>query len=129
MRLASLGTLWPGDLAWKHANGACFLVQDPAVEQPRAERFEISPSAPLYGYKVTLAQGQAGLLEQALLEKEELRLRGLPPAGRPGHGRGAPPSAGPAQPASKRARRRGTCVLRLRPAAGELRNQRPAARS
>ena len=74
MRLATLGTLWPGDLAWKHANGACFLVQETDTEQPRADRFEISPSAPLYGYKVTLAQGQAGMLEQALLEKEGLRL-------------------------------------------------------
>jgi tRNA pseudouridine13 synthase len=74
MRLGSLETLWTGDLAWKHDNGACFVVEDPAAEQPRAERFEISPSAPLFGYKVTLAQGQAGLLEHALLDKEQLQL-------------------------------------------------------
>ncbi|HEY7746757.1 MAG TPA: tRNA pseudouridine(13) synthase TruD [Desulfuromonadales bacterium] len=74
MRLGTLETLWAGDLAWKHDNGACFVVEDPAVEQPRADRFEISPSAPLYGYKVTLARGQAGLLERALLDKERLQL-------------------------------------------------------
>jgi len=74
MRLASLEQLWLGDLAWKHDNGACFLVEDPAAEQPRADRFEISPTAPLFGYKVRLAQGQAGILEQGLLEKEKLRL-------------------------------------------------------
>jgi tRNA pseudouridine13 synthase len=74
MRLGSLETLWTGDLAWKHDNGACFVVEDPAAEQPRADRFEISPSAPLFGYKVTLAQGQAGLLERALLDKEQLQL-------------------------------------------------------
>ena len=73
MRLASLGTLWAGDLAYKHANGACFTVTDPQQEQPRADRFEISPSAPLFGAKVTLAGGQAGLLERALLDKEKLQ--------------------------------------------------------
>lgn len=74
MRLDSLGRLWPGDLAFKHANGACFRVADPAAEQPRADLFEISPSGPLFGYKVTLAAAQAGLLEEALLEKEKVRL-------------------------------------------------------
>lgn len=73
MRLGTLETLWAGDLAWKHDNGACFIVENPTAEQPRADRFEISPSAPLFGYKVTLAQGQAGLLERALLDKEQLQ--------------------------------------------------------
>ena len=75
MRLDSLGTLWPGDLACKHANGACFEVIDPAAEQPRADAFEISPSAPLFGFKVPLAGGQAGLLEHALLDKERIALK------------------------------------------------------
>jgi tRNA pseudouridine13 synthase len=74
MRLASLEQLWHGDLAMKHDNGACFKVPDPAVEQPRAERLEISPTAPLYGHKVKLATGQAGILEESLLDKESLRL-------------------------------------------------------
>lgn len=72
MRLDSLDTLWPGDLAYKHDNGACFLVTEPSEEQPRADRLEISPSAPLYGFKVTLSQGQAGILEESLLIKEGL---------------------------------------------------------
>ncbi len=72
MRLTSLDSLWPGDLAYKHDNGACFLVTDPAAEQSRADRLEISPSGPLYGYKVTLAQGQAGILEESLLSKAGL---------------------------------------------------------
>jgi tRNA pseudouridine13 synthase len=74
MRLDSLEIPWEGDLAWKHDNGACFVVEDPAAEQPRADRLEISPSGPLFGYKSTLARGAAGILEQALLEKEGLRL-------------------------------------------------------
>lgn len=71
-RLQHLGTLWPGDLAYKHDNGACFLVTDPAIEQSRADRFEISPSGPLFGHKLTPAQQQAGELEAALLSAEGL---------------------------------------------------------
>jgi tRNA pseudouridine13 synthase len=74
MRLATLERIWPGDLAYKHINGACFLVTDAAVEQPRADNFEISPTAPLFGFKTKLAEGQAGLLEQSLLDKEKLTL-------------------------------------------------------
>jgi tRNA pseudouridine13 synthase len=74
MRLDSIEKLWHGDLAYKHVNGACFSVKDPALEQNRADQFEISPSGPLYGFKVQLAGGQAGLLEQALLDKEQLCL-------------------------------------------------------
>lgn len=73
MRLDTLDRLWPGDLAYRHDNGACFVVTDADAEQPRADRLEISPSAPLYGYKVTLASGQAGILEEALLDKEDLK--------------------------------------------------------
>ena len=72
MRLTTLEVLWQGDLAYKHDNGACFAVTDPQAEQPRADRLEISPSGPLYGFKVTLAGGQAGILEESLLEKEKL---------------------------------------------------------
>ncbi|MEZ4598505.1 MAG: tRNA pseudouridine(13) synthase TruD [Syntrophotaleaceae bacterium] len=74
MRLASLDLLWPGDLAFKHDNGACFVVTDPGAEQPRADRLEISPSGPMYGFKVRLASGQAGIIEESLLEKEKLDL-------------------------------------------------------
>jgi len=74
MRLATLERIWPGDLAYKHSNGACFLVTNPEAEQPRADSFEISPTAPLFGYKSKLAEGQAGLLEQSLLDKEKLTL-------------------------------------------------------
>lgn len=75
MRLATLATLWPGDIACKHSNGACFLVSDPEAEQPRADSFEISPTAPLFGYKTKLADGQSGLLEQSLLDAEKLTLK------------------------------------------------------
>lgn len=74
MRLTTLGTIWAGDLACKHVNGAVFKVEDPIIEQPRADAFEISPTAPLFGRKVPLATGMAGMLEEALLDKEKLTL-------------------------------------------------------
>lgn len=74
MRLDNMETLWAGDLAYKHDNGACFLVTAPAEEQPRADRLEISPTAPLFGYKVKLAEAQTGILEQALLTNEGIQL-------------------------------------------------------
>ncbi len=74
MRLDTIDTVWNGDLAYKHDNGACFVVESPEAEQERVERFEISPSGPMFGYKLTMARGQAGLLEQALLDKEKLKL-------------------------------------------------------
>jgi tRNA pseudouridine13 synthase len=73
MRLDTITTLWPGDLACKHVNGAFFPVTNPAEEQSRADRFEISPSAPLFGYQVPMAGGQAGILEESLLAKEGIR--------------------------------------------------------
>ncbi len=74
MRLRTIDKLWPGDIAIKHANGACFRVEDASVEQLRADAFEISASGPLYGHKTMLASGQSGILEESLLDKEKLSL-------------------------------------------------------
>lgn len=74
MRLATIDKLWPGDIAIKHANGACFRVEDAPAEQLRADTFEISASGPLYGHKTMLASGQSGILEESLLDKEKLSL-------------------------------------------------------
>lgn len=71
-RLDSLDTVRGGDLAWKHANGACFLVTDAAAEAPRAERFEISPSGPLFGCRMTMPEGEEQVLEQSILADEGL---------------------------------------------------------
>lgn len=73
-RLPDLGILWPGDVAMKHANGACFSVTAPALEQMRADAFEISPSGPLFGCKMLSASAQAGDLEQRMLAEENLQL-------------------------------------------------------
>jgi tRNA pseudouridine13 synthase len=71
-RMPHLGRLETGDLAYLHDRGAVFRVLDAATEQPRADRFEISPSAPLFGTKVIVAEGRPGESERALLEEEGL---------------------------------------------------------
>ena len=63
-----------GDLAYKHANGACFLVRGAADEQPRADAWEISPSGPLFGYRMTLPEG-----EPLRVEQEAFAAAGLSP--------------------------------------------------
>jgi tRNA pseudouridine13 synthase len=60
--------LLDGDLAYKHENGACFLVESAEREQPRAEAFEVSPSGPLFGYRMTLPAGEALKVEQAAFD-------------------------------------------------------------
>jgi tRNA pseudouridine13 synthase len=84
-RLDTIDRLFVGDVAFIHAKGAAFLVEDVAAEQPRADRFEISPSGPLYGYKLLVAEGTQGELERRILAAEGLslesfRLQGGPKA-------------------------------------------------
>jgi tRNA pseudouridine13 synthase len=63
----------PGDLAYKHENGACFLVEDAADEGPRASAFEISPTGPLVGYRMTLPTGEPLKIEEAVLAEAHLK--------------------------------------------------------
>jgi len=71
-RMPAIGQLETGDLAWKHQNGACFLVEDAAVEQPRCDSLEISPTGPLFGRRMTEARGQPGRREAAMLAESGL---------------------------------------------------------
>lgn len=73
-RLDSIDRVMEGDLAWKHVNGACFLVEDLEQEQPRAERFEISPSGPMFGSKMMQPQGESRALEERILAEQGLSL-------------------------------------------------------
>ena len=74
-RIDSLDQLKDGDFAYKHENGACFLVENAAAEQPRAVRFEISPTGPLIGFRVSLPEG-----EPLQMEQEAYARHGLSPA-------------------------------------------------
>jgi tRNA pseudouridine13 synthase len=72
-RVPCLGKLLEGDVAVKHDNGAPFLVADATVEQSRADAFEISPSGPIFGYKMRLPTGDVLALETLLLADEGVR--------------------------------------------------------
>jgi len=69
-RLGELDRIRVGDLAWKHANGACFVVEDLAVEQERVQRFEISASGPIFGSRMKQAGGAVREAEDRILEEE-----------------------------------------------------------
>ncbi len=73
-RLQTLDRVYAGDLAMKHPGRSVFYVEDAEAEQPRAARFEISPTGPLYGYKMIQAAGRQGELEGAVLAAEGMTL-------------------------------------------------------
>ena len=73
-RLDTLDSVCAGDLAMKHPGRSVFRVEDEAVEQPRAARFEISPTGPLFGFKMMQATGRQGELEAEILGAEDLTL-------------------------------------------------------
>jgi tRNA pseudouridine13 synthase len=69
-RLENIDRVMEGDLAWKHVNGACFLVEDAEAEAPRAACFEISASGPMFGSRMTQPAGAVLALEQRILSDE-----------------------------------------------------------
>lgn len=64
--------LLAGDIAKKHDTGGLFLVSDPAKEQPRADRLEISATGPIWGKKMRRAGEEAGALEERILTSQGL---------------------------------------------------------
>jgi tRNA pseudouridine13 synthase len=73
-RLDSLDRVYEGDVAMKHPGRSVFRVEDEVAEQPRASRFEISPTGPVFGYRMMQAAGNQGELERAVLANEGLSL-------------------------------------------------------
>ena len=71
-RIDSIDKVQTGDVAWKHVNGACFLVEDVSIEQPRCEAFEISPTGPLFGKKMKEPTGSPQEIEQQALADTKL---------------------------------------------------------
>jgi tRNA pseudouridine13 synthase len=90
-RLGQIDRLEAGDMAYIHpplpraggeagpprqgAAGAVFRVDRPEDEMPRAARFEISPTGPIVGHRVTLASGRPGDIEREVLAE-----KGITPA-------------------------------------------------
>jgi tRNA pseudouridine13 synthase len=71
-RINALDRLMDEDLAYKHENGACFRVESAAVEQPRCDAFEISPTGPLLGCRVSQPGGEPVRIEEAAFAKLSL---------------------------------------------------------
>jgi tRNA pseudouridine13 synthase len=76
-RMPDIDKLLTGDMAYKHINGAMFKVEDEALEQPRCEAFEISPTGPLPGGRMAALTGPAGEIENRILAKTQFEKRDL----------------------------------------------------
>ncbi len=70
-----------GEIAWIHESGACFVVEDAALESERAARFELSPAGPLPGTRLLEAVGAPGDRERALFEAHGIPDPIVPPRG------------------------------------------------
>ena len=77
-RLAHFDEVRPGDVVWKHENGACFVAEEESEElAARVASMEVSASGPLFGRKVLLGSGEPLAEEQAILDREGLVLKEL----------------------------------------------------
>jgi len=74
-RMPDIDKLLAGDMAYKHINGACFRIEDAISEQPRCDAFEISPTGPLLGFRMTRLTGPAGDIENPVLDLAGLKER------------------------------------------------------
>jgi tRNA pseudouridine13 synthase len=76
-RLKKMGVVMPGDFCFKHENGASFLVgetiEEAQKEQPRADAHEISPTGPLFGFRMSEAKAVAGQMEAEVLAEFKLK--------------------------------------------------------
>ena len=81
-RIDRIDRVLAGDWAMKLDNGACFPVEDTEKEQPRADRFEISPTGILFGSRVSWADGEPGQIEESVAAEEGTTKDALVAAGK-----------------------------------------------
>ncbi|MBM4120343.1 MAG: tRNA pseudouridine(13) synthase TruD [Nitrospira sp.] len=81
-RIARIDRILVGDWAMKHANGACFHVEDAAVEQKRVDVFEISPTGVLFGSRASWATGEPGGIEREVAAEFDATPESLLEAGK-----------------------------------------------
>lgn len=72
-RINHIDELLTGDLACKHVNGACFLVENADEEMERARSFEISASGPLFGCRMKQPENEPLEMERMVLENARIR--------------------------------------------------------
>ncbi len=61
-----------GDAMKKLDSGGTFTCEDPAADQPRVERFEISPAGPMFGHALAPLAGEPGEREARVLAQDGL---------------------------------------------------------
>jgi len=66
-RMPRIDTILLGDVAYKHDNGACFLVESASQEQSRCQIFEISPTGPIFGSHMKCPEQDAAEIEQVII--------------------------------------------------------------
>ena len=80
-RIDGLDRVENGDVAYKHENGAAFQVEDADIEQPRADRFEISATGPLFGPKMKETGHDVRSLEERVLFESGTQIGVFPKSG------------------------------------------------
>ena len=72
-------TALEGDVFGHLPRGGVFMSTQPQEEQPRLDRFEISPMGPLFGYKIMATSSLAAEREQAVLDAHDIKLEDFRP--------------------------------------------------
>lgn len=76
-RMPDIDKLLSGDTAFRHDTGMMFTVADPATDQPRCDRFKLSPTGPLIGRQLRRLEGPAGAIENPILDAANLSDRDM----------------------------------------------------
>ncbi|MEM7582321.1 MAG: tRNA pseudouridine(13) synthase TruD [Acidobacteriota bacterium] len=71
LRRAALDEMLLGDVAYNHATGEVFLVNE-AVDAELLRRFELSPTGPMFGTKMKWPRGETARIEQEAMKEFEL---------------------------------------------------------
>ncbi len=71
-RIDDYETVNTGDVAYLHDRGACFVVEDEATEQARAQAFEVSATGPLPGPSAMATSGAMQRIEADALKALQL---------------------------------------------------------
>ena len=71
-----------GDVLKKHETNGEFVCDDPVVDQPRVDSFEVSATGPIFGPSMRAASGAVGEVEAAVLAEQNVSLETFDAGGR-----------------------------------------------
>jgi tRNA pseudouridine13 synthase len=82
----ALATALPGDVMRREDSGGMFVCESPEAEQERLDRWEISPTGPMFGPKMTWPQHEVLARELRVLEEAGMAPAHIESFGRAGPG-------------------------------------------